>query len=214
MYRNMVKKSIIALLVVLLGAVSAECYAVGFGIRAGASGRYLDFGSAGVDGHTLGASPRIGFNVGIYTDIKIVGFGSSEGSASGLYIRPEGIFSMTGFDVSASGGQSCRVRMQSVDIPVLVNLKFGFFRMYAGPTLTAMDKSKTLGSDGMDVSSVKPFVNYTAGLGFDMGMFTVDMRYEGMFKRPTHSVRIGEMTTGTNVRPLSGGWAVSVGVAF
>ena len=40
------------------------------------------------------------------------------------------------------------------------------------------------------------------------------MRYDGVFKRPTGSVRIGEMTTGENVRFRSGGLAVSIGVAF
>lgn len=210
----MMRKRVFALLAILLGAFSAECYAVGFGIRAGASGRYSDFGSANVQGSTLSTSPRIGFNVGIYTDIKLFGFGSSESSASGLYIRPEGVFTMTGLDVSSSGGQSCRARMQSVDIPVLISVKVKFFRIYAGPTLTAMDKNKTLGADGMDLSTIRPFVNYAAGVGFDMGMFTVDMRYDGVFKRPTGSVRIGEMTTGENVRFRSGGLAVSIGVAF
>lgn len=210
----MVKKSVVALLVALLSMVSVECFAVGFGIRAGVSGRYLDFHGRSVEGNALSASPRMGFNVGIYTDIKIVGFGFSEDSASGLYIRPEGIFSMSGFDIGGGDESHCRVRMQSVDIPVLVSVKFGFLRLYAGPTLTAMDKNKTFEPDGMDMSSIRPFVNYTAGLGFDIGMFTIDMRYDGVFKQPTHSIRIGDMTTGANVRSRFGGWAVSVGVAF
>lgn len=210
----MVKKSVVALLAALLSMASAECFAVGFGIRAGVSGRYLDFHGLSVEGNALSASPRIGFNVGIYTDIKIVGFGPSEDSASGLYIRPEGIFSMSGFDIGGGDESRCRVRMQSVDIPILASVKFDFLRLYAGPALTAMDRNNTVKADGMDMSSISSFVNYTAGLGFDIGMFTVDMRYDGVFKQPTHSIRIGGMTTGANVRSRFGGWAVSVGVAF
>ncbi len=194
--------------------MSVQCFAVGFGIRAGVSGSWMKFGGAAVNGQTLHADSKIGFNVGIYTDIKIMRFGSDEESGSGLYIRPEGIFTQTGYDISALGGATCSIRQQSVDIPVLVNVKMNSFRLYAGPSLSTMYNCRTLTDGGMDFTGLKPFVNYTAGAGFDWGMFTIDMRYNGIFKRLTHSVRLDDMTTGANIRSTLGGWAVSVGVSF
>lgn len=209
----MIRKFIILILTAFFVIAAEGCYAVGFGMRAGVSGQYMRFRSNEIGTELVDAKSVVGFNVGIYTDIRVLRMGGLE-SKSGLYIRPEGVFSQTSYNVASSGGAAAKVRMQSVDIPVLVNLKFSAFRVYAGPTLTAMHKSRSKNSQELEFESIKPFVNYTAGIGLDLGIFTIDARYNGTFKDLTNSIRLKGMETGADVKSGVQGWAISVGVAF
>ncbi|TVR82420.1 MAG: PorT family protein [Saprospirales bacterium] len=77
-------------------------------------------------------------------------------------------------------------RFQNLDIPLLFGLKFGFFRINAGPVGHIQLSSA---SDLVDFSDdykqrfKDMTLGYQAGLGFDIWNIHLDFRYEGNFSK-------------------------------
>lgn len=77
-------------------------------------------------------------------------------------------------------------RFQNLDIPLMFGLKFGFFRINAGPVGHIQLSSA---SDLLDFSDAyrqrfkDMTLGYQAGLGFDIWNIHLDFRYEGNFSK-------------------------------
>lgn len=110
-----------------------------------------------------------------------------------VFLQPEILISQKGgkYDVITDNGNNTKTidfRMTNLDLPLLLGVKLGnVFRINAGPIATF-----NIGNDGRLGDAIedargesaeqiynKAVFGYQAGLGFDIGQFNLDVRYEG-----------------------------------
>jgi len=152
------------------------------------------------------------YHIGIQTRIKIAMF----------FIQPELYFNDGGGSVESvsSGGVSelLHLDMKSMDLPVLVGMKFGPLRINAGPvgTYEFSEGSIPLEVDGV----IEDYTVYTsgmtwgfqAGLGVNLSKLSVDARYEGALTAFGDSFSVGGTDFVFDARPSQ--WIFSVGFWF
>lgn len=111
-----------------------------------------------------------------------------------LGIRPELVYSRNKFDVAGPQGVDGSVKMNTIDLPVLLQLRFlGFLAVQAGPTFNLM--TDTGGStQGTTWNIDRPTMGYAVGVDVRLWKFNVAARYNGAFKK---SEVLG-ITTGEN----------------
>ncbi len=110
-----------------------------------------------------------------------------------VFLQPEILISQKGgkYDVITDNGNNTKTidfRMTNLDLPLLIGVKLGnVFRINAGPVATF-----NIGNDGRLGDAIedahgesaeqiynKAVFGYQAGVGFDIGQFNLDVRYEG-----------------------------------
>jgi hypothetical protein len=110
-----------------------------------------------------------------------------------FYVQPEAVFNEKGsqisFDANPGGRISGKVKLQSMDFPLLVGFKLidseAFnLRIAAGPMYTRHlnDQSAVLDDLSPDARFRRNQYGYKAGLGMDLGNLTFDARYAGGFQ--------------------------------
>jgi len=121
---------------------------------------------------------HLGYQLGVYTRIKIASF----------YIEPALLAQSSRVDYKVQEIQDAGIievvrteRFGYLDIPVIAGLKFGFFRIHAGPVGHIFVASN---SDLFKYEYYKQnFKNLTLGLqsgiGFDIWKLRLDLQYEG-----------------------------------
>ena len=141
--------------------------------------------SVGVDGQTFRNSisdsynSRTGTSFGIYTR-----FGKN------LFLQPELLYtSRTGeFEVIRNGvTENVTIKSTSFDIPVLLGIKGGPFRVVAGPVISLrINDNQKLGealkeytSGSLNDAWSQAYYGYQVGGGLDIGSLGIDVRYEG-----------------------------------
>lgn len=129
-------------------------------------------------------------------DARLTGFvgGVFLRLGSTLFVQPELLLSQKGgaFNVFRSGvgndKNTVNVRFTNLDVPVMFGIRFGdVFRINAGPVASLrLSENGGLRKALNDVGagSVKDNFNqaalgYQAGVGFDIGNLSLDLRYEG-----------------------------------
>ncbi len=111
-----------------------------------------------------------------------------------LGIRPELIYSRNTFDVAGPTGIDGSVKMNTLDLPVLLQLRFlGFLAVQVGPTFNLMTD---VGGSTQDTKwrIDRPTMGYAAGVDVRLWKLNVTARYNGSFKK---SEVLG-ITTGEN----------------
>lgn len=111
-----------------------------------------------------------------------------------LGIRPELIYSRNTFDVAGPTGIDGSVKMNTLDLPVLLQLRFlGFLAIQVGPTFNLMTD---VGGSTQDTKwrIDRPTMGYAAGVDVRLWKLNVTARYNGSFKK---SEVLG-ITTGEN----------------
>ncbi len=102
--------------------------------------------------------PRTGFTAGIHMGLRIVGiFG----------IQPEILYSYNKIELNDNAKKfSTQIRCNTIQIPLLLSLKFGLFRINAGPVFTVMDNPTYLDSKEEKVmfGRIHPTIGYAAGV--------------------------------------------------
>ena len=109
-------------------------------------------------------------------------------------IRPELIYSRNTFDVAGPTGIDGSVKMNTLDLPVLLQLRFlGFLAVQVGPTFNLMTD---VGGSTQDTKwrIDRPTMGYAAGVDVRLWKLNVTARYNGSFKK---SEVLG-ITTGEN----------------
>jgi hypothetical protein len=210
------KKLIIIVLSVFLALPAFS--QINFGIKAGLSTTSVTMNdlktlTSGQTSYTVEKleGANYGFHAGVFLRLAI----------SKLYIQPELLFSnrTNEYTVTNLQTQVADVVKQSfnkLDIPVMVGLKFGPFRVNAGPSASLLINSpKDLISDP-DFKSMYANMTfgYQAGVGLDLfKKLTIDLRYEGSLKKFQNEI---ENALGTTVslddRPNA--FLFSLGIMF
>lgn len=181
-----------------------------FGIKAG--GNSANFNFEAIDSPdailTEASEAQWGFHAGGFLRINL----------AMIYIQPEVYFTSSGGkftynDPNASVGDELKTfDMNRVDVPLLVGVKLGPFRINVGPSAHILVSNKS------SIDDIKANVNnatwgYQAGIGFDLfKKLTLDARYEGNFSSLGESVAIGGTDYPTDMRTSQ--FLISVGWMF
>jgi Outer membrane protein beta-barrel domain len=190
------KKTFLVIFALLVGIAQSQAQfgrlqkkLIYIGVRGGANFSQLNtdnlqiskLGSSVKDFFNTNADYRSGYVGGVYVRI-----------GHRFFIQPEVLLSSKGGKVSfvpQAGGSPVNidVKMSQFDIPVLLGLKMGAFRLNAGPVASLSiaqgtdlkDALKQYTSQSIDNTFKQSTIGYQAGVGLDLGSFNFDVRYEG-----------------------------------
>jgi hypothetical protein len=210
------KRGIVAIILAVLfagSAGSATAQKVQIGVRGGIFSQNMNFKLADVAG--LGdtkTNGTLGFNVAAVARVRLVGFGSGALGA-GLFLQPEVLYSQNKIKITPMEGVTAKIKMQSVDIPVLLSMKLSIVRVQLGPVFNVMQKSPSNLAD-IDLMMTKPTVGYALGASVDLfGGLVLDGRYNGQFKDLKNNLKAG---TGAyeSVKGSLSSWSLGLGLLF
>jgi hypothetical protein len=203
--------------VLILAAVMAVALTVGttntataqrfqLGARAGIGSQNLKLNEAGTEAKT-----RLGWHLAAVSRIRVVGFGDGLLGA-GLFFQPEVVYSQNNLKLKR-GGESSKVNMQRLDIPLLLSVKASIVRVQAGPVFNLMNNF-TSSNGNMEL---KPWgrsaVGYAVGASVDLLGVTIDGRYHGEFKQLKNSIKNGG-TWREGIEGSLSSWSLGVGIMF
>lgn len=206
---KIMKRGILLAAVMLL--VATRAFAVGpvdFGIKAG-----VNTGNFDLDKSSLGNSykaindSRTGYHAGVFMRVNFLSF----------HIQPEFLYNWNSYNMevwtTGTGDENkTKVKVQTLEVPVLAGLDILFLRLNAGPVFNVMNKTSTSKGVVSDVDIMKPSVGFAAGLGIDLMSFSVDVRYNGQFKKSKGTVTISQDTY--DIKSNFQGWQFSLGYKF
>ncbi len=205
------KVLLLALAVVLTGMSTIERAAaqrIELGARAGISSQNLNMKFDGLSD----MKAKVGWHLAAVSRLKLVGFGGDILGA-GLFLQPEIVFTQNNTKVTGDT-YSSKLRMQSIDIPVLLSLKVSIVRLQAGPVFNVMNKYSTLSGTEVLVPVSRPVVGYGLGLSVDIiGGLVIDGRYQGEFGKLKNSVNSGEGLR-PSVKGSLSSWSVGLAWLF
>nr|MBS0036622.1 PorT family protein [Saprospiraceae bacterium] len=158
---------------------------VNIGIRAGLSTTQLDpkelliVDQDGVETFKLRVKEvNYGFHIGLLVRFQINKF----------YIQPEFLYNSHSVDYEFDEIANPELenfilseRFQHLDIPLMLGLKFGFFRINAGPVghFQLSSVSDLTDKEGYSQKFEEMTFGYQGGIGFDIWNIHLDFRYEG-----------------------------------
>lgn len=198
----------------VLALVSCPSFAVwpkvDFGIRAGINTTNFDLNRIRFgDNYWLINESHTGFHAGALMRVNLTTF----------FVQPEFNYNWNSYDMNilsraAGGDQSVtKVRVQTLEVPVLAGIRLLFLRGYAGPVFNVMTDT-SMGSGGTaNVSIQKPSMSYAIGLGLDALSLSLDVRYNGQFEKTRQNIMIGGDDP-LNFRSNFRGWTFSIGYNF
>ncbi len=194
-------KKVILIMAALMMTVGAQAMGpIDFGVKAG-----INTENFKLNKHTdydLVNKARVGYHAGAFARLSLLG----------LHVQPELVYNWNSYDIK-NGRQKSKVKVRTVEVPILAGIELLFIRLNAGPVFNLMSKIKT--SNGTFVERVdmtKPTVSFAAGLGIDLMQLSIDVRYCGQFKKSDSIITIDNEPVGfkNNFR----GWQFSLGYKF
>lgn len=202
------------LIIAVLALVSYSSFAIGpkidFGVKAGINTTNFDLNTRrfGNDFWLINES-RLGFHAGVLMRVNLAGF----------FVQPEFNYNWNSYDMNilpqaAGNTQSvARVRVQTLEVPVLVGMSLLFLRGYAGPVFNVM--TDTSSGSAADVTIQKPSMSYAIGLALEVWDISVDVRYNGQFVKAKQNININTSDQGPlNFKNNFRGWTLSLGYTF
>ncbi len=137
-----------------------------------------------------------------------------------VFIQPELLFSAKGGKINALqpvGGTSSKtfdIDYTSIDVPVLLGFKVGPIRLNAGPVASfkvsqSIDEDLKTYSSNVSESFKNAAYGYQAGVGLDIGAFSVDLRYEGSISEVS---AISDLTKNVNASQKGNLWQLTAGL--
>ncbi len=139
------------------------------------------------------ASGNLGYHIG----------GFFRASLAGIFIQPELYFSslsseFTVEDLSGTGtaDQLTKQKIGRIDLPVLVGVKLGTFRLGVGPigSIIVSEQSNLNEITGYEAALKSATFGYQLGAGADIWRISIDARYEGNLTKLGDHLDIGGET--------------------
>lgn len=140
-----------------------------------------------------------------------------------LFVQPEAVVSSKGgaFEVYYNGqnvSDLVKVKLTTIDVPVLVGLKLGPVRVNAGPMASFLvGNNQTLGqalqqytTGSLNDAFAKAYYGYQLGGGLDLGSVSLDVRYEGSWS-DVSSVSLQSVAQNTQFNQRNNLWQVTLG---
>ena len=154
---------------------------IDFGIKGGLNISNVKASEIFIDGEyriNPAASGNLGYHIG----------GFFRASLAGIFIQPELYFSSLSTeykveDLSGTGTaeQLVKQKIGRMDVPVLVGIRLGTFRLGLGPvgSIIVSDQSDLNEITGYEAALKSATFGYQIGAGADIWKFSLDLRYEG-----------------------------------
>ena len=186
-------------------------YAIGpvdFGIKAGVNTANFDLNKSNIgDNFKVLNDSRTGYHAGVFMRLNFLSF----------HIQPEFLYNWNSYKMEmwARGSnvdEISKVKVQTLEVPVLAGLDILFLRLNAGPVFNLMNKTSVSGHVVDDVEVTKPSVGFAAGLGIDLMKFSIDVRYNGQFSRSKNRITIEQDSY--DFKSNFQGWTFSLGYRF
>lgn len=195
------KKTIVFVLLALLPTFSFAQFQIG--IKGGVNLSKLSFGDFVSTRLNANGSPAVSVNGQTFRDSLRSSLNSKTGTSFGIYtrfgknlfIQPELLYSTkaSSFSIIRTGdnGQSAtqtiNTKITSFDVPILLGLKGGPFRIIAGPVISFrinngqgwQNALKQYTSGSLNDAWAKAYYGYQIGGGIDFGKLGIDVRHEG-----------------------------------
>jgi len=163
--KHIMKKTLLILVVVLIGTPAFSQAGSGFGIKAGlnynGNGDYFNSAESAFENPDKNA----GFHIGVYGKL-----------GNRIYVRPEIVYTST-----SSGYNEGDLKIKKLDVPILVGTKIiGPLHVFAGPAFQYLLDTEF---DGITFDDVENdfSVGLNIGAGVNLGKFGIDLRYERGF---------------------------------
>lgn len=150
-----------------------------------------------------------GYHIGLQTRIKI----------AMVLIQPELYFNAGGGTIEQvyENGTSelLDVKFKTIDIPLLLGVKFGPARLHLGPV------GSLVLSESTDLTDLEPDYEmyasamawaYQAGVGLDLWRISIDARYQGSLSAFGESITLGGAEFAVDASPSK--WVISLGYWF
>ncbi|MBU1821300.1 MAG: PorT family protein [Bacteroidetes bacterium] len=230
--------ALIALLFCLLGSTTSFGQAKGFafGVKGGMNLSQLSMGNFLTTRYDGNGNPYLAYNGQEVRDNIQESLDSRTGFVGGVYarfgkhlfIQPEVLVSTKGgtFDIIRNDNdipvkQQVDVRFSNIDVPILIGLKGGPFRLNAGPMASfrigdnqkLRDAFRQYTSGGVNDALSQAVYGYQLGAGLDILGISIDVRREGTFTDlATFKVNTQSASSSSTVRQKLNSWQVTVGI--
>ncbi len=192
------KKNLLLSILCLLPALTYSQGGFQIGVKGGINLSQLSFGSFVSAKANPNGSPSVSVDGQTFRNSISDSFNSRTGTSFGIYARfgknlflqPELLYTTTNgqFDVIRNGiSESVTIKSTSFDVPVLLGIKGGPFRVVAGPMVSLrIDDNQRLGqalgqytNGSLNDAWSKAYYGYQVGGGLDIGSLGLDVRYQG-----------------------------------
>jgi hypothetical protein len=156
---------------------------------------------------------RMGFNLAVVSRVRLTEVGRGA-LGLGFFLQPEVIYSQNSYKMQYTSkiegnGSVVKIRMQSVDIPVLLSAKVSIVRVQAGPVFNVMYKTEPV-KGNISFIAERPSVGYSVGASVDIfGGMSIDGRYNGQFKDLRNNIKAGNKVYDSVKGSLSS-WSVGL----
>lgn len=208
------KKLLLSLLACLLAAVAAAQPRVELGARAGVTSQDLELRILDFNGDNFATDASTGFHAAVVSRVRLIALGRGA-LGFGLFFQPEVVYTQNNYKMQKNGHDEAvsKIRMQSVDVPLMLSLKVSLVRVQAGPVFNLMYRNSSLRGD-ITMTPTRPMIGYAAGLSVDIiGGLVLDGRYYGQFKELKNHIKQGETVYGS-VRGSLSSWSVGLSWLF
>lgn len=229
-------KVIYALILLFVVSTSAHAQKKGFafGLKGGVNLSRLSMGDVFTTRHDEAGNPYLGYDGKEVRDNLKESFDTRTGAVGGIYarfgrtlfIQPEVLVSTKGgtmtiekTDGESDISQKVKFKFTNIDVPLLIGLKGGPFRVLAGPIASFRVGDNQSLSDAfrhytsnVNNSLSEATFGYQLGVGLDIGAFSLDVRKEGSFTNiATFDVYGSSGQAGTSVKQKIDSWQVTLG---
>jgi len=155
----------------------------------------------------------VGYHVGLVGQIQV----------GTLFIQPEALYTVTRNDIdiydlnspNPTHAEAVEQKLNRLDIPIWLGLKLKVFKIGVGPVMTFLisDDSDLHEITQYDLKLNKATVGYQAGIGFDIGHFTLDFKYEGSLSKLSDGIKVSN-TEKLDFDSRINQYIVSIGLFF
>lgn len=218
-----------------LSGAEAQKKGFAFGIKGGVNLSRLTMGDVFTTRYDDQGNPYLGYDGKEVRDNLKESFNTRTGAVGGiwmrfgrtLFIQPEVLVSTKGgsFKIIENDQQlpvekTVNIKYSNIDVPLLIGLKGGPFRILAGPVASfrigdnqrLRDAFRYYTSDLGNAMSQATF-GYQLGAGLDLGNFSLDVRKEGSFTNLASFQVSGQQAEGNgSLKQKISSWQVTLGL--
>ncbi len=178
-----------------------------WGLVAGVSYPWMTYGAP--EHPSLSIRPKMGFSAGFHMALK---FGKT------LALQPEIVYNYSPIRIADPSEKfSSRIKAQSLQVPVLLSVRFWMIRINAGPVITLLDNPvyDDKGGDRVMFGRIYPTFSYTVGAGVKvLRHLLIDLRYNGRFNKSTNFVSYDSSHDGFEFRTSTHNVQLKIGYLF